>query len=90
MPRKLDKTANLKLYTTAIAGDDLEDVRSALGYKRINLAEASYGTLAAQVYMRKYPERVRSAFLVDLVTPGFKLPLPFARAAQNALDQVRL
>jgi pimeloyl-ACP methyl ester carboxylesterase len=83
---KLEKTADLKLYTTAIAMDDVEDVRNALGYKRINLAGASYGTLAAQVYMAKYPDRVRSAFLVGIVTPGFKLPLPFARAAQNALD----
>jgi len=83
---KLEKTADLKLYTTAIAMDDLDDVRDALGYKRINLAGASYGTLAAQVYMRKYPERIRSAFLVGIVTPGFKLPLPFARAAQNALE----
>jgi len=84
--QKLEKTADLKLYTTAIAVDDLDEVRDALGYKRINLAGASYGTLAAQVYMRKYPERVRSAFLVGVVTPGFKLPLPFARAAQNALE----
>jgi pimeloyl-ACP methyl ester carboxylesterase len=84
--QKLAKAADLKLYTTAIAMDDLDEVRGALGYQRINLAGASYGTLAAQVYMRKYPERVRSAFLVGMVTPGFKLPLPFARAAQNALD----
>jgi pimeloyl-ACP methyl ester carboxylesterase len=83
---KLDKVADLKLYTTPIAMDDLEEVRNALGYKQINLAAASYGTLAAQVYIRKYPGRVRSAFLVGVVTPGFKLPLPFASAAQNALD----
>jgi pimeloyl-ACP methyl ester carboxylesterase len=43
---KLDKAANLKLYTTAIAEDDLEDVRSALGYKRINLAGASYSVVS--------------------------------------------
>jgi pimeloyl-ACP methyl ester carboxylesterase len=83
---KLEKTAELKFYTTALAMDDLDEVRNALGYKRINLAGASYGTLAAQVFIRKYPERVRSAFLVGIVTPDFRLPLPFARAAQNALD----
>jgi pimeloyl-ACP methyl ester carboxylesterase len=83
---KLEKTADLKLYTTAIAMDDLDEVRAALGYPRINLAGASYGTLAAQVFIRKYPEHVRSAFLVGIVTPGFMLPLPFAQAAQNALD----
>jgi pimeloyl-ACP methyl ester carboxylesterase len=83
---KLKNLADLKLYTTPIAMDDLDDVRNALGYARINIAAASYGTLAAQVYMRQHPGRVRSAFLVGIVTPGFKLPLPFARAAQNALD----
>jgi len=83
---KLEKTADLKFYTTPIAMDDLDDVRNALGYKQINLAGVSYGTLAAQIYIRKFPDRVRSAFLVGVVTPGFKLPLPFARAAQNALE----
>jgi pimeloyl-ACP methyl ester carboxylesterase len=83
---KLKRTANLKLYTTSIAADDLEDIRGALGYRQINLVGVSYGTLAAQVYMRKYPYRIRSAFLLGLVNPGFRLPLPFARAAQNALD----
>jgi pimeloyl-ACP methyl ester carboxylesterase len=83
---KLENLADLKLYTTPIAMDDLDDVRNALGYERINIAAASYGTVAAQVYMRQHPGRVRSAFLVGVVTPGFKLPLPFARAAQNALD----
>jgi len=38
---KLEKTADLKLYTTPIAMDDLDDVRSALGYKEINLAGIS-------------------------------------------------
>ena len=44
---KLEKVANLKLYTTPIAMDDLDDVRAALGYERINLLGASYGTFAA-------------------------------------------
>jgi len=85
---KLEKTADLTLYTTPIAMDDLDEVRNALGYERINIAATSYGTLAGQVYIRKYPQHVRSAFLVGIVTPGFKLPLPFARAAQNALDNL--
>jgi pimeloyl-ACP methyl ester carboxylesterase len=83
---KLEKAADLKLYTTPIAMDDLDDVRNALGYDRIDIVAASYGTLAAQVYMRQHPEHVRAAFLVGVVTPGFRLPLPFARAAQHALD----
>ena len=82
----LERTADLRQYTTSIAMDDLDDVRAALGYSTVNLAGASYGTQAALVYMRRHREHVRSAFLVGVAPPDFKLPLPFARAAQHALD----
>ena len=85
---KLEKVADLTLYSTSIAMDDLDEVRRALGYEKIHLAGASYGTLAAQVYMRQHPDRVRSAFLIGVATPGFRLPLPFARASQNALERL--
>lgn len=84
---RLQRTADLTQYTTSIAADDLDDVRAALGYTTINLAAASYGTQAALIYMRRHGEHVRSAFLVGVVPPDFRLPLPFARAAQHALDQ---
>jgi len=84
--QKLERTADLRQYTTSIAMDDLDDVRAALGYAVVNLAGASYGTQAALVYMRRHPGHVRSAFLVGVAPPDFKLPLPFARAAQHALD----
>lgn len=82
----LEPIADLTQYTTSAAADDLDDVREALGYPTINLAGASYGTQAALVYMRRHRDRVRSAFLVGVAPPDFKLPLPFARAAQHALD----
>jgi pimeloyl-ACP methyl ester carboxylesterase len=84
----LERIADLRYYTTDLAMDDLDDVRRALGYDRINLAGASYGTIAAQVYMRQHPDRVRAAFLTGVATPAFKLPLPFARASQHAWDRV--
>ncbi len=84
--RKLEKIADLRQYTTSIAMDDLDDVRAALGYETIDLAGASYGTQAALVYMRRHGEHVRSAFLVGVAPPDFRLPLPFARAAQHALE----
>jgi pimeloyl-ACP methyl ester carboxylesterase len=83
---KLEKTADLKLYTTRIAMDDLDEVRAALGYEKINLVAASYGTIAAQAYMRQYPDHVRAVFLLGVATPGVKQPLLFPRAAQHALD----
>jgi pimeloyl-ACP methyl ester carboxylesterase len=83
---KLEKVANLKLYTTPIAMDDLDEVRSALGYEKINLLAGSYGTIAAQVYLRRHPEHVRSAFLIGVATPEIKQPLLFPRSAQHAMD----
>ncbi|MFM5986488.1 MAG: alpha/beta hydrolase, partial [Sphaerospermopsis kisseleviana] len=85
---KLEEVADLTQYTTSIVVDDLDDVRNALGYPQVNLAGASYGTLTALAYMRQHPDRVRSAFLIGVVSPDFRLPLPFARAAQNALTRL--
>lgn len=50
-------------YTTAWAMDDLDQVRAALGYERVNLYGMSYGVTAAQVYLQRHPTRVRSAIL---------------------------
>lgn len=86
--RKLEGFADLSLYTTSITVADLDEVRAALGYQRINLAGASYGTLTALEYIRQQSEQVRAAFLVGVVPPDFRLPLPFAKAAQNALNQL--
>ena len=83
---KLQEHADLRLYTTPIAMDDLDDVRAALGYNKIDLVGLSYGTIASQVYMRQHPEHVRSAFLVGVATPNIKQPLLFPRSAQHAMD----
>ena len=55
--------ADLRLYRTAIAMDDLDQVRETLGYSRINLFGTSYGTRGALVYLRRHPDRVRSMIL---------------------------
>lgn len=78
--------ADPALYTTPIAVDDLDDVRAALGYERINLYGSSYGTRAALVYMRRYPRHVRSAVLRGVVPTNMKVPLYYARDSQRALD----
>ncbi|MGE5098903.1 MAG: alpha/beta hydrolase [Deltaproteobacteria bacterium] len=85
---KLESLADLRMYTTPIAMDDLDDVRAALGYDKIDIAAASYGTIAAQVYMRQHPDHVRAVFLTGIATPGIKQPLLFARGAQAALDSL--
>lgn len=83
---KLQSVADLRLYTTPIAMDDLDEVRSALGYEKIDLVGLSYGSFASQIYMRRHPEHVRSVFLVGVATPDIKQPLLFPRSAQHAMD----
>jgi pimeloyl-ACP methyl ester carboxylesterase len=80
--------ADLRLYTTPIAMDDLNDVRQFLGYDKINLYGGSYGTRAALVYLRQHEATVRSVILDGVAPPDMRLPLFFARDAQRALDRL--
>jgi pimeloyl-ACP methyl ester carboxylesterase len=85
---RLEKVADLKQYTTSIAIDDLDDVRRALGYEKINLYGGSYGTTVALAYLRKYGRHVRSTILAGVAPTDLKLPLPFAKGAQYAIDHL--
>jgi pimeloyl-ACP methyl ester carboxylesterase len=85
---ELEPQADLTLYTTDIAADDLEEVRQALGYGPLNLYGGSYGTRAILVFMRRHPASVRTATLAGVDPPNFPMPLYFARDAQRALDGV--
>ena len=80
--------ADLRLYTTPIAMDDLDDVRAYLGYQQINVYGGSYGTRAALVYMRQHGDRVRTAVLDGVAPTHMRLPLFFARDVQRAFDRL--
>ena len=81
----LEKKANLNLYNTPIAMDDLDEVRGALGFERINLLGGSYGTNAALAYVRQHPEHIRAVVLKGVAPMEYKLPLPFAKGVQSAM-----
>ncbi|MGQ0430733.1 MAG: alpha/beta fold hydrolase [Gammaproteobacteria bacterium] len=80
-------TAQPQFYTTSIAVRDLEAVRAALGYERINLFGASYGTRVAQHYVRRYPERTRAVVLDSIIPPDLVLIPRIALESQAALDR---
>jgi pimeloyl-ACP methyl ester carboxylesterase len=82
----LEKVADLRQYTTAAFADDLNEVRQGLGYGKINLHGASYGTSVAQVYWRRHPETVRSVVLIGVALLKSYTPLAHAYAGQRALD----
>jgi pimeloyl-ACP methyl ester carboxylesterase len=68
-----------RFYTTSIAMGDYNLVRQAMGYERINIMGVSYGTRAAQVYLRMFPETVRSVTLDSVV------PMQLALGQEHAL-----
>lgn len=80
--------ADPRLYTTAIAMDDIDDVRSYLGYDQVNLWGGSYGTRAALVYLKQHDAHVRSVMLDGVAPPDMRLPLYAARDSQRALDRL--
>lgn len=74
-------------YTTAAAARDIEAVRQALGYGRINLWGGSYGTRLAQTYARAYPASTRSLVLDAVAAPDQVIPAG-GRDSQAALDRL--
>jgi pimeloyl-ACP methyl ester carboxylesterase len=86
--RHLQVHADLSQYLYARFADDLEQVRRQLKMGPLNLYAGSYGTRAAQVYMRAYPQSVRTAYLGSAVPTDAANPLPFAKTAQAALDNL--
>ena len=85
---ELEPKADLKLYTTPIAMDDLDEVRSALGYPQLNIFGGSYGTRAAMVYMRQHPKSVRTVTLLGVAPTNQFMPQDFALHMDRALNGV--
>ncbi len=86
--QRLKARADLTQYTYDRFASDLEQVRRGLGYGALNLYAGSYGTRAAQVYIRSFPASVRTAYLGSAVPLDAANPLPFAKTAQAALDML--
>lgn len=77
-----------RFYTSEPIVDDLDDVRAALGYEKINVWGGSYGTRAGLVYARRHADHVRSIVLDGAAPFEIELPLYNAWGAQRALDRL--
>lgn len=80
--------ADPRFYTTTIAVQDIDEIREALGYQQINLLGVSYGTRAAQVYLRQYPQHVRSVVLDSVVPAQLLLGLEHAPNLDVTLGKI--
>jgi pimeloyl-ACP methyl ester carboxylesterase len=85
---ELSKTADLSQYTTSVAVRDLDAVRAALGYQRINLYGNSYGTRVAQHYARRFPDATRTVILDGVIDPVTILGPGIAPDAEAALARI--
>ena len=81
--QKLD--GDPRYYTTTVAMQDYDKVRQAMGYDRINLLGISYGTRAAQVYLRQFPQHARSVILDSVVPMELILGTEHARMLDRSV-----
>ena len=75
-------------YGTAAAMDDLEAVRTALGYGKLDLYGVSYGATAAQVFLRRHPASVRTLVLDGATLLDVPFWVRYGPNGQRALDQI--
>jgi pimeloyl-ACP methyl ester carboxylesterase len=84
----LEAHAALADYTTSVAVRDLDAVRAALGYERIDLYGGSYGTRVAQHYLRRFPAHVRALILDGVVPVGRAIGPDTPLDAESALEAI--
>lgn len=85
---RLSKEYDLTKYGTSNATLDIETVRKAMGYSKINIYATSYGTRLALSYIKNFSSNVRTATLKGIVPDNLVIPYDFASDAQNSLDKV--
>jgi pimeloyl-ACP methyl ester carboxylesterase len=77
-----------RFFTTSVAVQDLEALRTALGYGQLNLYGASYGTRVAQHFARRYSDSTRTVILDGVVPPQIPLGPEIATESQHAIERV--
>ncbi|MBC7877103.1 MAG: alpha/beta hydrolase [Anaerolineales bacterium] len=75
----------LNAYTTVESAADVRDILKVLGYEKVNLYGASYGTRLAQVVMRDHAQIVQSAILDSVVPIETNLFNKYADSSESAL-----
>jgi pimeloyl-ACP methyl ester carboxylesterase len=73
-------------YTTSAWIEDLDAIRDALGYRRVNLWGGSYGTRVAQEYVRRHGDHVRSVVLDGVAPFSMRISFDVWRTRAQALD----
>ena len=86
MPAEID--GDPRFYTHRQSLADLDEIRAALGYDRINLWGGSWGTRAALLFALRYPAVTRTVILDGAVALTMGFPRTASADAQAALDRL--
>ena len=84
--RLVGQGVDLNMYHSAASAADLNDLRLALGYEKLNLYAVSYGTRLALTVLRDYPEAIRSAVLDSTYPLEVNLYTALAPNAERAFN----
>ena len=67
---------------------DTDEIRAMLGYEQVNLWGGSYGTKSVSLYLKRYPERVRSIIVDGVLPPDHSLFASAPKSAERALQRL--
>ncbi len=84
----LEKHADLAQYTTPAFVADLDEVRQAMGYDKIDLEAGSYGTRFGLAYLHSHGSHVAAALLTGLVPTANIVSRDHAKGDQRAFDKL--
>lgn len=86
--KEVEKSGDPTRFTLDYFADDVEALRTALGYGPINIIALSYGTRAALTFESRHPSSVRSIVMYGPLPPDNHTPLNFARDAQGVMEKI--
>ncbi len=78
----------LSAFDSLENAQDLESLRQALGYEKINLYGVSYGTLLALHYLKMYPQSLRSLILDGVLPPQINFLLQTTSTIDQSLKNL--
>lgn len=85
---RLRKDNDLNQYNTAQTAADMEAIRTAFGYGKINIFSYSYSTSVATTYMKLYPANIRSVILDSSIPVDMWLYSNLMEAQAHSLNSV--
>lgn len=83
---RLEARADLRLYSTPVAVDDIAEILSTLGYEAVNLFGTSYGSRVALVFLDRYESMVKTVIVNGVAPPHRAAHLWGAQNVDRSLE----